>query len=164
MVDDTDLHEVLGHGSALNVVAIGFRDPSEEVDGVGVGEVEVDVAKNVAFGFEDFVVFVSTVSHVEEVGNGRAHHFLVLGSDEEGGNSDELKFNEGDDTGGEEAIDDVGREEDGFGEEAEFGVNLDEPVNQDSSHFPGNLVLIRHVVDVRHSRELWRRKRGERGI
>lgn len=64
VVDDADLHEVLGHGPALDVVTVGLGDAAEEVDRVGVREVEVDHRQDVALGLEDLVVAVAAVGHV----------------------------------------------------------------------------------------------------
>lgn len=65
-----------------------------------------------------------------------------------------MEFDERDDSGREETIDNVDGEEDGFRQESELGVNLDEPIDENSSHFPGDFVLVRHVVRFGHCREL----------
>ena len=46
-------------------------------------------------------------------------------------------------------------QEKSFGEETEEGVNLDEPVGQDPSHWPRKFLLARHVVRIREHGELW---------
>lgn len=116
VIDDTNLHQVLGDRSTRNIVSIRFRDSTKEVDGIGVAEIEIDHVEDVSLRLEDLVVLVAAVGHVEEVGDGGTDDFFVFRSDEEGGYSDELELDEGDDADGEEAVDDVGREEDGFGE------------------------------------------------
>lgn len=115
MVDDGHLQEVLGNGSGLNVVAVGLGDASEEVDRVGVGEVEADHLKNVALRLEDLLLLVAAIGHEQEVLHRRADDLFVLGGNEESGDADELKFDKADDANREKAVNDVRREEDGFG-------------------------------------------------
>lgn len=69
MIDDRDFHQVLCPRPRLNVVSISLRDSTKEVDRVRVREVESNDTEYVSFGFEDFFIRVSTVGHVEEVGN-----------------------------------------------------------------------------------------------
>lgn len=154
VVDDRDLHEVLGHGARVDVVAVGLGDAAQEVDRVRVRQVEADDAEDVALGLEDLVVRVAAVRHVEEVLDRGAHDLLVLGRDEEGRDADELELDERHDAHRQEPVDDVDGEEDRLGQEAELGVDLDEPVDEDAAHLPRHLVLRRHVVGLGHGREL----------
>jgi len=55
----------------------------------------------------------------------RRHDFLKLGGDEHAGDADQLELGEGNDTRGEEAVDDVDTEEECLGEKAETDVDLD---------------------------------------
>ena len=116
MIDDTDLHEVFGDRTTRNVVSIGLGDSPQEVDWVGVAEIKVDNVEDVSLRIEDLVVLVAAIGHVEEVGDGGTDDFFVFRCDEKCGDTDELEFYERDDTDGEESVDDVGSEEDGFGE------------------------------------------------
>lgn len=134
--------------------AAGGEDVPEKVDRVGVREVEVELGEHMSLGAKDLVVLVAAVGHEEEVGDRGAHDFLVLGGDEERGDSDELELDERDFLEREEAVDDVGREEDGFGEKAELGVDLDEPVDEDAPHLPRHLGVGEHVIGAGHRREL----------
>lgn len=164
MVDARDLHEVLCHRPRLDVVVVGLGDPPEEVDRVGVAEVELEGLQEVPLRSEDLVVSVPSVGHVEEVLNRGTDDFFVLGSDEEGGGSDELELDEGDGSSREEPVDEVDGEEEGFGEETELSVDLDEPVDEDPTHLPLEFGLVGHVVPVWHGVDLEERERGrERG-
>ena len=117
---------------------------------VRVRQVEIQCREQIPFRFQDFLDAITPIGHVEEVDDGRADDFFVLGSDKQGGETDELELDEGDDASGEEAVDEVSRDEEGFGQEAEFGVNLNEPVHEDAPHLPLELGLLRHVVGVGH--------------
>lgn len=154
VVDDADLHQILGHRATLDVVPVRLGDPPEKVDRVRVREVEVKHVQDVALGLEDLVVRVPSVGHEQEVRHRRAHDLLVLGGDEQGGDADELELDERDDAGGQEAIDDVGREENGLRQQAELGMNLDEPVDEHPAHLPRHLALVRHVVRIGQRRQL----------
>lgn len=150
MVDEGNLHEIFGKGTGLNVVVVRLGATAQEVERVGVVQAEFENLEDVAFRLENLLVGVSSVSHVDEVLNRRCHDFFVLGRDEHRGESDKLKLLERHNSERQEAVDDVDGKEEGFGEQAELVVNLDEPVDKNAAHLPLQVLLVVHVVRVGH--------------
>lgn len=150
VVYESNLHEVLGKGTCLDVVVVGLGATAQKVERIGVVESKVQDLEDITFRLEDFLVRVSTVGHVDEVLDRRSHDFFVLGSDEHGRQADELELLERDDPEREEAINDVDGKEKRLGKEAELVVDLDEPVNENAAHLPLQVLLVVHVVRVGH--------------
>ena len=98
------------------------------MDGVGVTQIPPKHLENVSLGLENFILGVRAIGTVKEKCNGGWHDLLDFGSDKKGCNADQLKFSERYNSGREEAIEDVDREEKSFGYKAEAGMDLDEPV------------------------------------
>lgn len=71
---------------------------------------------------------------MEEVRYGWCHDFFDLGSDEKAGNANQLELGKRHNPCGQEAINDIYTQEKRFGEETKASMNLNEPVEQDSSH------------------------------
>lgn len=144
----------------MNVVPVGFGYTPKEVERVREGKVKVERREKVSFSLEHLGDVVSSIGHVDEMSDGRADDFLVLGSHEETGDADQLEFLERDDANGEESINEVGSDEQCLGEQAEFRVDLNQPVHDDATHVPVDLALIIHVVGFRLSLYLRRNQRG----
>ncbi len=149
-----DLKQVLPNGTDLDVVFVRFTDPAEEVNGVRVAQIPVNGLEDIALGLKDLGFRVRGVRTVEEVGRGGSDNLLHLRGNEHARDPHELQLREGNHTRGEEAVNDVNTEEQGLWQEAETRVDLDEPVGQDATHFPGEVLLVGHVVRVRHRRLL----------
>jgi hypothetical protein len=66
----------------------------------------------------------------------RSHDLLVLGSDEHRGDTDELELDEGDDSEGEESVDDVDGDPERLGSHLVSDVDLLKPVDEGRSHRP----------------------------
>ena len=111
-----DLPQVFGDGSGLDVVLISLADPPKKVDGVGVAEVPVQGLQDVTLGLEDLGFGVGGVRTVEKVSSRRGNDLFHLRSDEHTRDPHELQFDEGDDTGGKETINDIDAEEKGLRE------------------------------------------------
>ena len=148
LVHDSHLEKVLRQRARLEIIVVRLADPAQETHRSGPAEVKLEHTEHEALRFQNLLGRVAAVDHVLNLLDGRAVDLLVLGRDEDGGCADELQLAEGDDLAGEEAIDVVDGEEEGFGEETEAVVHLDEPVHQDGAHRPLNLDLVVHVVWV----------------
>jgi len=74
-------------------------------------------------------------------------NLLVLGSDVDGGDADQLKFGDGYKALCEEAVD-VDGDPDGFGQHVIPEVDFKQPVDQRLVHFQGKVGLSIHVVGV----------------
>ncbi len=138
----------------MDIVLVRLAYPSKEVDRVRIAHVPVERLEDVAFSLEDLDLRVRRVGTVEEVRGAGGNDLFDLGSDEHAGDPDELELGEGDDALGEEAVDDVDAEEQRLGQQAEAGVYLDEPVDEDASHLPCEILLHLHGGGVRHGGEL----------
>ena len=155
LVHDGDLEEVLGQSSRLEIVIIGFADPPQKAHRTWPSELELQHAKHESLGLEDLIDRIAVVDHVDDFLDRWTVDLLVLGSNEDGSGTDKLKLAERDDLAGKEAVDVVDAEEEGFGEETEAVVHLDEPVHEDGAHRPLDLGLVVHVVGVREHFDLW---------
>jgi hypothetical protein len=71
---------------------------------------------------------------------------LVLGGDEHGRDPHQLQVLARDGVEGQEAVDDVGGEEQRLGGELELEVHLHQPVHQDGAHLVVDVRLPRHVL------------------
>lgn len=100
VVDEGNLHEVFGDGSVLDIVVVSLGTAAQKVQRVGEVQSKVENLEDVAFGLENFFVGVASVGHVDKVLDRWRHDFFILGSDEEGGEADELKLLQGDDAQG----------------------------------------------------------------
>ena len=98
------------------------------MDRVGVTQILPEHLENISLGLENFILGVRVIGTVKEKRNGGWHDLLDFGSYKKGCNANQLKFSKRYDLGREEVIEDVDREEKGFGHQAEAGVDLDEPV------------------------------------
>ena len=154
VVETANLKQILAESAGLDVVVVGLGDTTEEVHGVGVGEVVVQGTKDEALGLEDLGLGEAIIGDVLEVLDVGREDFLVLGSDEHGGDTDELEAVELDNLAGEEAVDDVDSKEEGLRQQPKTRVNLEQPVDKDAAHLPLELVLAVHVVRVGKSGDL----------
>lgn len=77
-----------------------------------------------------------------------------MGSNEEAGDTDELEFIKRNMVRAEETVQEIDAEEERFWEEAVFGVQLEELVDEDATVFPCYMHLGRYIVSVRQSNEL----------
>ena len=148
VVEAANLKEILSECAGLDVVVVGLGDTAEEVHGVWVGEVVVQGTKDETLSLEDLGLGEAVVGNVLEVLNVGREDFLVLGSDEHGGDTNELEAVELDDLAREEAVDDVDCQEEGLRQQPKTRVNLEKPVNKDAAHLPLELILAIHVVRV----------------
>lgn len=154
VVEAANLEEVLAESTGLNVVVVGLGDTTEEVHGVGVGEVIVESTEDKTFGLEDLGLGEAIIGDVFEVLDVWRKDLLVLGGDEHGGDTDKLKAVELDNLAGKEAVDDVDRKEEGLRQQPKARVNLEQPVNKDATHLPLEFVLAVHVVRVGEGSDL----------
>lgn len=122
----------------------------------GVVHAPLECLEDVLLGLQDLALGVGRVSAVKEVLRRGRDDLFDLGSDEHARDPDELEFGEGDNARGEEAVNDVDREEKGLWEKTEAHVDLDEPVSKDAAHLPCEVLLVVHVIRVRHRRSLER--------
>ena len=154
LIDAADLNEIFRDRAGLDVVSVGFADPAKEMQRVRITHVEAKGREHVSLRPEKLVDIITAVRHMEEMRNARTDDLFVFGGYEQRGEADQLEFDEADDSLREEAVDHVCRNEQGFGKQPEFGVDFNEPVHQDGTHLPLKLVLVIHVVRVRHRRGL----------
>ena len=109
---------------------------------------ELEGKKNVAFHVQDLRPFVGVFGYIDEVLHRGRVNFLVLGRDEERCHADELSdvfFNS---DHAEVTVDQVDGNEQSFGEQLEFAVDVDEPVNQDCATLLIHVGLALHVGRV----------------
>ena len=71
--------------------------------------------------------------------------------DEHADDTDELELCEGNNTLGEEAVDDVDGDPESLGKHMVAQVNLQEPIDQSLAHRPADLTLSRHIVWIGHA-------------
>lgn len=154
VVETADFKKVLSESTRLDVVVVGLGDTAEEVHGVRVGEVVVEGGQDETLGLEDLGLGEAIIGNVLEVLDVRRQDLLVLGSNEHGGNTNELKTVKLDNLAREETVDDVDSKEQSLGQEPEAGVNLQQPVDEDATHLPLKLVLAVHVVWVGQGSDL----------
>lgn len=153
VVDERDLHQILADSASLDVVVIGFGDSSEEVHRVGIAEIILESGEGISLSTQDFIDSEAVVSDVDEVAYMGRQNLLVLGCDEHGGNTNQLKLIQRDDLGRQEAVNDVDSKEERLREQPEPSVDLDEPVDEDTTHLPLEIVLVIHVVGIWHGDE-----------
>jgi len=84
-------------------------------------------------------------ANVDEVAELRRVDFFVLASNQQRGDSDELEFGAGDDLLFQVAVDEVDGEVEGFRDELELGVDLDQPVDENGAHALVDVGLVVHV-------------------
>lgn len=142
VIQQANLHQVLADSSRLDVVVVRLRDTTKKVHGVGIAKVIVESAQDESLGAQDLSLGEAIIGNASKVLDVRREHFFVLGGNEHGSDADELQTIELDDLFGEKSVDDVDGEEEGFGQEVEAGVDLDEPVNQNTTRFPLEVVLV----------------------
>lgn len=154
MIHQADLHQVLSNRTGLNVILVGLRDPAQEVHGVGIAQVVLECLQSVSFSTEDFVDSEAIISNMNEIADVRRQDLLVLGGDEHGSDTNQLKLVQGDNLYRQEAIDNVDGKEESLGQQPEPSVNLNQPVDEDASHLPLEVFLVLHIVGVGHGRLL----------
>ena len=113
-----------------------------------MGNLEVEGLQDDSLSFQNLFTRIRILGQEDELLDSGGKNLLILGSDEDGGDTDELKFGDGYNTLGEEAVDDVDGNPDGFGQHVVTEVDLEQPVDQRLAHFPGKVVLSIHVVRV----------------
>ena len=134
----------------MNIVVVGLGDAAEKVHGVGVAKVVVKGRQDKALRTEDLGLSEAIIGDVTEVGDVRGENLLVLGGNEHGGDTDKLKTIELDDLCTQETIDDVDGKEERLGQQVEAGMDLNEPVDENAASLPLKVVLVIHVLGVRH--------------
>lgn len=146
LVHEGDLEKVFGQSARVEIVVISFADATEERHWTRPPELELQHAKHEPLRLEDFLNRVSAVDHVNNLLDRRAVDLFVFRGDEQCGGTDELKFAERNDLGGQETIDEVGAQEKSLGKKAESLMNLDEPIHENCTHRPLDFSLGFHVV------------------
>lgn len=154
VIEEADLHEVLANGTGLDVILISLGDAAKEVHRIGIAEVIVQGGQDVSFGVEDLGLSESIIGNVSEVGNVRGENLFVLGRNEHGSNTDKLQTVELNNLGREETINDVHRKEESLRQKVETRMDFDQPVNENATHLPLEIVLVRHIIGVRSRRDL----------
>ena len=91
VVEAADLEKVLAERACLDVVVVCLGDTTKEVHGVGVREVVVEGTKDEALSLKDLGLGEAVIGDVLEVLDVRRENLLVLGSNEHGGDTDELE-------------------------------------------------------------------------
>ncbi|KAI6754304.1 hypothetical protein HG530_012818 [Fusarium avenaceum] len=124
VVEETDLHQVLADGTRLNVIVVRLRDSAEEVHRVGVAKIVVECAKDESLSAEDLSFTETVVGDALEVLDVRRKDLLL------------------DDLLGQEAVNNINGEEKGLREEMKACVDLNEPVNQNTTSLPLEVVLV----------------------
>lgn len=150
MVQQADLHQILAKGTGLNIVVVGLGDAAKKVHGVGVAKVVVEGRQDEALRAEDLGLSEAIIGDVAEIGDVRGENLLILGGNEHCGNTDKLKTIELDDLCTQETIDDVDGKEQRLGQQVESSMDLNEPVDENTASLPLEVVLVVHVLRVRH--------------
>ncbi|KAI6760161.1 hypothetical protein HG531_013362 [Fusarium graminearum] len=78
----------------------------------------------------------------------RREDLFVLGRDKHGSDAHELETVKLDNLLRQESIDNVDGEEEGLGKQVETRVDFNQPVNQDTTRLPFEVVLVRHILRV----------------
>lgn len=154
VVETANLKQVLAERTGLDVVVVGLGDAAKEVHGVGVREVVVEGTQDETLGLKDLSLGEAIVGNVLEVLDVGREDFLVLGSNEHGGDTNQLETVELDNLARKEAVDDVDSQEEGLRQQPKARVNLQKPVDKDATHLPFEFVLAVHVVGVGESGDL----------
>jgi len=88
----------------------------------------------------------------------QGNNLLNLGRNKEACNTDELQFCKGDDLCRQESelIDDVHAKKEHLGQQSELGVYLNQPIEQNPAHQPGepNSMSIRRASDTQRNRDI----------
>ena len=148
LIHHGDLEQVLGHRADRVVVVVGLADGAEERHWAWVTQLPVQTREHEGLSLLDLLSGVSLIDHEHHLGHGWRIDLLVLGSNEEGGSTDELKLADGDDLNAEETIDNVDGKEQGLREQVETLVDLDEPVKENRTVGVGDLGLAELVSVV----------------
>ena len=114
------LNQILGNGPSLDVVSVGFADPAQEMDGVGVTQIPIKCLEHILLHLENLVLGVSVFSTVKKLCDRRCDDLLKLRSDKEAGEPHQLEFGQGYDANREEAVDGVDGEEKSLGDQMEM--------------------------------------------
>lgn len=96
VIEETDLHQVFAQSTGLDIVVIGLGDTSKEVHGVGEAHVVLEGCEDVTFSIENLLIREGLIGNMAKVGDVRGEHLLILGGNEHGGNTNELKTIKGD--------------------------------------------------------------------
>ena len=155
LIHDGDFEEVLGQSPGLKVVVIGLADSAKETHGARPAKLKLEHAEHETLGLQDFFSGVSIVDHVDNLLEGWAVDFLILGGDENSSGTDQLQFAKRNDLAGQEPVDVVDAEEKCLWKESETVVDLHKPVHQNGAHRPLNLSLVVHVVRIGQHFDLW---------
>lgn len=155
-----ELDEVLGQVSEGGGGAGDLGESLGEAVGGRDGEVELKGVEHDALHSQDLLSGVSLVGDVNKVTHLRGVDLLVLGGDEHGGTADQLELGAGDSATLEESIDDVDGQVKRLFAELELEVDLDQPVDENLSHFGVDIGLLAHVVGGRSAAALGAAKVG----
>ena len=149
MVQKSDLGQELAQRPRLDVVIVCLAYlPHPAVWRAVLGNLEVEGLEDDSLSFQDLFTRIRILGQEDELVDSGGKNLLVLGSDEDGGDTDQLKLGDGYNALCEEAVDDVDGDPDGFGQHVVTEVDLEQPVDQRLAHFPGKVVLSVHVVGV----------------
>ena len=117
MVQKSDLGQELAQRPCLDVVIVRLAYlPHPAVWRAVLGNLEVEGLQDDSLSFQDLFTRVRILSQEDELLDSGGKNLLILGSDEDGSDTDQLKFGDGYNTFCEEAVDDVDGDPDGFGQ------------------------------------------------
>lgn len=90
------------------------------------------------FSLKDLILGVPIFSHVDKLLNRRSEDLFILGSDEHGGDTNKLKLDKGDHSGGKESVNNVDSDPKSLGEHVVTKMHLKKPINKCCPHGPKN--------------------------
>lgn len=148
LIDNGTLQEVLGQGARVEIVVIRFTDAAQKAHGTRESQFEVEHIQHEPLGLEQVIGRVRTIHHVHHIRHGRGADLFVLGRDQQGRRSDQLKFADGHNLARQESVNVVGGQEERLGQQREAAMHLNKPIHKDRSHRPLDLRLDIHIMRV----------------
>jgi len=116
MVQESNLGQELAQRPRLDVVIIRLAYlPHPAVWRAVLGNLEVEGLQDDSLSLQNLFTRIRILGQEDELLDSGGKNLLVLGSDEDGGDADQLKFGDGYNALCEEAVDDVDGDPDGFG-------------------------------------------------
>lgn len=158
VIHELNLKKVLGHGANLDVIVVSLANAAKEGHWTRELHLPLELTEHEALSLEDLIGTVGIIDHVDNLWNSWRVDLLNLGSEQDGSGTDELKLAEGDNLAGEEAVDVVDAQIQSLWEHVESGMDLNEPIHEDTAHVGLDLgleslhvVVLRNILELRNS-------------
>lgn len=134
VVHHDDLQDVLGEGANLDVVVVRLGDAAKEGHWARELHVPLEMLEHELLSLDNLISIVSLIHHVDHLGNSWGVDLLKLGRKQEGSGADELKLAKRNHLLGQEAVDVVDGKKQGLWKHGESLVDLDDPIQENTTH------------------------------